>query len=60
VKMNGVMTADFYVLSKNSIPAVLLELGYLSNKTDNTYLSDQKNQELISQSIIAAVKGSTK
>ena len=60
VNVNSVMTADFYVLSKNSIPAVLLELGYLSNKTDNAYLTDQKNQELISQRIIAAVTEATK
>jgi N-acetylmuramoyl-L-alanine amidase len=60
VKVNGVMTADFYVLSKNSIPAVILELGYLSNKTDNAYLTDQNNQELISQRIIAAVTRPTK
>ncbi|HMG88823.1 MAG TPA: M56/M15 family metallopeptidase [Chryseolinea sp.] len=60
VNVNSVMTADFYVLSKNSIPAVLLELGYLSNKTDIAYLADQKNQELISQRIISAITGSTK
>ena len=60
VNVNGVKTYDFYLLKENSIPAVLLELGYLSNKADNAYLSDEKNQELISQRIIAAVTGSTK
>jgi N-acetylmuramoyl-L-alanine amidase len=55
VSVNGVKNSDFYVLSKNSIPAVLLELGYLSNKADNAYLNDQKNQQIISQRIIGAV-----
>ena len=60
VKVNGVKNSDFYVLSKNSIPAVLLELGYLSNKADNAYLNDQNNQQIISQRIIGAVLGSAK
>ena len=60
IALNGIKESNFYVLSENSIPAVLLELGYLSNSMDCAYLNDQKNQREISERIIAAVMQYTK
>ena len=60
ISLNGIKKSNFYVLSENSIPAVLLELGYFSNQTDYAYLNDQKNQQQISERIIAAVMQYTK
>ena len=55
ISVNGIKKSDFYVLSQNSVPAILLELGYFSNKADRAYMNNEKNQREISESIIAAV-----
>jgi N-acetylmuramoyl-L-alanine amidase len=60
ISLNGIKESNFYVLSENSIPAVLLELGYFSNSMDYAYLNDEKNQQQISEKIIAAVIEYTK
>jgi N-acetylmuramoyl-L-alanine amidase len=60
LKVNGITNSNFYVLSRNSIPATLIELGYLSNKADHAYLSDAKNQVAVSEKIINAVVASAK
>ena len=60
IALNGIKESNFYVLSENSIPAVLLELGYFSNSRDYAYLKDQKNQQQISERIVAAVMQYTK
>jgi len=46
-KTRGVKTAPFYTLIKSESPAVLIELGFLSNKTDRDYLTNDENQEQI-------------
>lgn len=55
IKVNGIKKSNPYILSQNTLPAVLLDLGYLSNKTDFAYLTDKKNQQLLAESIITAV-----
>lgn len=60
LKVNGVTNSNFYVLSRNSIPATLIELGYLSNKADHAFISDAKNQQAVSERIINAVVASVK
>lgn len=55
ISVNGIMKSDFRVLSKNSIPAILLEIGYISNEKDYKYVTDPENQKRISRSIITAV-----
>lgn len=56
IAVNGIKKADFYVVKNNSVPAVLLDLGYLSNEKDYAYIREAKNQQLISQRVIAAVR----
>jgi len=60
ISVTGSKKSDFYVLSKNTNPAVILELGFLSNKADQLYLSDERNQKQISEKIINAVIAFTK
>lgn len=55
IEVNGIKSTDAYVLKNNNIPAVALELGYLSNASDYAFVSDKDNQELISQAIISSV-----
>ena len=60
LKVNGILNSNFYVLSRNAVPAALLELGYLSNSSDRDYVADPKNQKAISEKIVNAVLASVK
>ena len=60
LKVNAIQNADFYILSRNSIPATLIEVGYLSNNSDHAYLTDEQNLQAVSERIINAVVASVK
>ena len=60
LKVNPIKNSDFYVLSRSAIPATILELGFLSNKSDHAYITSSKNQQLVSESIINAVVATVK
>ena len=47
----GVKQAGFWVLKQTSMPAVLIELGYLSNKEEEAFLSKDTNIEKLAKSI---------
>ena len=51
----GVKTAPFMVLKKSECPAILIELGFLSNKNDRNYLTSEAGQNEIAQSILSFV-----
>lgn len=57
----GIKTARFYVLRNNKRPAVLLELGFLSNYSDNRYVQQagyrQKLAERVAEGIAAELAG---
>ena len=44
----GVKTANFYVLRKTKMPAVLIEIGFIDNSGDNE-LFDLKRREIIDE-----------
>ncbi len=52
----GVKQAGFYVLVGASMPSVLIEAGFLSNKNDEAYLNSAKGQNDIARSISNSVK----
>jgi N-acetylmuramoyl-L-alanine amidase len=52
----GVKQAGFYVLVGASMPSVLIEAGFLSNKNDEAYLNSAKGQNEIARSISNSVK----
>lgn len=56
LQSNGVKQAGFYVLVGASMPGVLIETGFLSNKKDAEYLSSKSGQTAIATSIFSAVK----
>jgi N-acetylmuramoyl-L-alanine amidase len=53
---NGVKQAGFYVLVGASMPNVLIETGYLSNRREEQALRSAKGQQHIAEAIFNAVK----
>lgn len=51
----GVQQANFAVLRGSYMPAVLVEIGFGSNQSEATYLSDQDNQRAIARNIAESV-----
>ncbi len=52
----GVKQAGFLVLWKTSMPSVLVEVGFLSNKTEEKYLNDDLKQTYIASGIFRAFR----
>ncbi len=62
----GVKQAGYWVLYKVAMPSILIELGFLSNATDQAYLAQNKNLQREATAIynafvdyLATVKGTT-
>lgn len=51
----GVQQANFAVLRGSYMPAVLVEIGFGSNQSEATYLSDQANQRALARNIAQSV-----
>jgi N-acetylmuramoyl-L-alanine amidase len=56
IKNSGVKQAGFYVLVGASMPNVLVELGYLSNKKEEQLLRSQDGQQKIADAIFQGIK----
>ena len=50
----GVRQAGFLVLRKTSMPSVLIELGFLSNQTEERFLASDNGQQILSRAIYRA------
>jgi N-acetylmuramoyl-L-alanine amidase len=55
LSVNDIKSSSAYVLKKNTVPAVILELGYLSNEKDTRFISDEKNQEQVAERIVVSL-----
>jgi N-acetylmuramoyl-L-alanine amidase len=55
-KNRGVRQAPFYVLNKATMPAILVELGYLSNKRDRKLMTEKIFQESLAKALAMGVK----
>ena len=51
----GVQQANFAVLRGSYMPAVLIEIGFGSNQSEATYLSDDANQRALARNIAGSV-----
>lgn len=51
----GIMTQDFVVVSENTVPAVLLECGFITNASDFDKISSAYYQKLAAKSIYDTV-----
>ena len=52
----GVLQGNFQVLRQASMPAVLLEFGYMSNDDDLAHLRDEKDIDRMVDNLVAAFK----
>lgn len=50
-KSRGVLQNNFHVLREVAMPSVLIETGYLSNRSDEDYLKSKEGQAIIIQAI---------
>lgn len=48
----GIKEAPFFILKKSEAPALLVELGFLSNPNDRAFLLDDANQKQIANAIL--------
>jgi N-acetylmuramoyl-L-alanine amidase len=52
----GVKQAGLLVLWKTSMPSILIELGFLTNKKEESYMALKSNQVLLASGIYRAIK----
>ena len=55
-KDRGVRQAGFLVLYKTTMPSVLIETGFLTNRTEETWMKNEKNQDYLSSAIFRAFR----
>jgi N-acetylmuramoyl-L-alanine amidase len=52
----GIKQAGFVVLYKSAMPSVLVELGFISNKNEETFLTTEEGQSFMASAIYRAFK----
>ena len=52
LKNRGVKKAPFWILKNSEVPALTLEMGFLSNTTDREYITSEEGQNQIAQTIL--------
>ena len=55
IKTRNVKSEDFYVLKNTEAPAVLLELGFLSNEQERSNLSDDNYQNRLAEALTSSI-----
>ena len=52
----GVRSSQFVVLSQTTIPAVFLEIGFMSNPDELQRLADPEHQQIVAEAIYASIR----
>ena len=56
-KVAEIKNANFYILKKSEVPALTLEMGFISNQNDRNYITSEEGQNQIAQTILNFVSG---
>jgi len=56
LKNGGLKTAPFWILKHSNAPAMVVELGYLTNENDKKYITSNKGQTEIANTIVEFLK----
>lgn len=56
LKNRGTVPADYFVVRENNRPAVLLELGFLSNPGERAYVTTNEYQENVTSGIVQGLQ----
>lgn len=48
----GIRSANFYVVKRNPLPSVLIEMGFVSNPEEERHLSDSEYQQDLLEGIV--------
>lgn len=51
----GIKSANYYVINHNTVPAVLIELGFITNSTDYSIITDVSKQDAAAKAIYDTV-----
>ena len=51
LKVRGTKEGDYYVLKHNELPALLVEMGFLSNKEERNKLNDDTYQKMLAEEL---------
>ena len=54
-KVSEIKNANFYILKKSEVPALIMELGYLTNENDKKILVNNYEQNQIAKKIIECI-----
>jgi N-acetylmuramoyl-L-alanine amidase len=49
--VSAIKNANYRILKKSVVPAIIIELSYITNETDRQYLTDDQEQNKITTSI---------
>ncbi len=52
----GVKNANLYIIKNSKCPAVLLEVGYLSNANDKAYITSESGKDEIAKNILKLLR----
>lgn len=55
IQSKGIEFGDFLVIRDNSVPAVLMELGYINDKSDFKTISSQKYPNEVAHAVYAGL-----
>lgn len=56
IKISGTKYANFYVLKKTQMPAILVEAGYLSNRQEEQFLKTSQYRQQVAGAIVQGIK----